>query len=408
MTPSKKNIILVTNYSLHEKRGAAYSRICCYKDALGSEYRFFCFSLAQFVNRPESLNLQEKQNKGMAFHFFKGKVSGYFYRNILIHFDFIKPIKIIRYIVKNYSRKNTTLLVYSSHFMLFFFSILILKLFLRYTIIIEKNELELGIILNTNFPKKIFIIPFILLYPIKLLFAFLIDLLTFFGNRIIVISKPLEKLYRFHPKLYRIPVLVDIKRFEKQNKHNISYPIKTIFLGTLTKKKDAVFELIHAIIENKSTFENKIELTLIGDGNKHILNNLEQKIEMYKLQKIVTINSPIQSEKVPNELIKYDVAILIRKKNIQTSFGFSTKLGEYLAAGLPVLTNDISDNKQYLKDGNDSFFINQVSINEISSKIKEIIESRDNLKLMRESARNTAKKYFSNLTYKEQLINIFS
>lgn len=401
-----KNIIILTDYQLQTKRGAAYSRMRCYQKALGSDDIFTCLSLSQFFTgkAPNEINIENE----ISFPSFKCKYNGYLYRNFLLLFDFVRPLKIINYVKRNFAKEETCIVLYSSHFFLFLLTLLSLKVFSNYKVIVEKNEIEIGIILNLPLPKSYFIIPFLILYPLKLLFAFFIDILTFFSSTIIVISSRLKKLYRLHPNTIHIPILVDLKRFENLQFNSATPLIKFIYLGTLTKKKDALFEIISAINVKKSFLKNKVEFNFTGDSNSTIKEKLLKSIVKNNLRQCIKLNNPILSSAVPEELAKYDVAILLRSKNLQTNYGLATKLGEYLAAGLPVLTNNISDHKEFLNDGVDSFLVNKITKEEIHKTIEKIINSKEKLPTMKLSAQKTAEKYFGVDKHKKTIIKTFS
>jgi len=95
--------------------------------------------------------------------------------------------------------------------------------------------------------------------------------------------------------------------------------------------------------------------------------------------------------------------VLLRPKNIQTNFGFSTKLAEYDYSNVPILLTDISDNCMSLKDEKDAFYTTY-DPKHIASKINYIYnidkESRDKAT---EKARHIATNQFSVYSYSSKL-----
>ena len=70
-----------------------------------------------------------------------------------------------------------------------------------------------------------------------------------------------------------------------------------------------------------------------------------------KLQGLVHCHGRVPQEKVPSILATYDASILLRNDNRTSQAGFSTKLVESLAAGLPILANRTGDIPEFVRDG---------------------------------------------------------
>lgn len=404
----KKQIVIVTDYDLHLKSGAAFSRVSCYQGSLKDSYNFYSCEFNQFYQKRDYTEFITCELSSINFLPSKNRNDNYLYRNALKLFDFITPMRMICFIRKNFSESNSIILLYSSNFFLFIFTIVVLRFIGRYKVVIEKNEIESGIVLNSGLPANLFIIPFLVIFPFRLIFAILIDIFAFAGNSIIAISRNIYSIYSLNSNVYLIPILVDIDRLrphikDVKNRHFIRF----IYLGALTAKKDAIFKVLEAFNELKNNINNHASLSIIGEGSYKVKDKISNFILKNALGEIVKLCEPIKSHEVPDVLLKNDVGILLRERNIQTCFGFSTKLAEYLAAGLPVLTNDISDNALYLHDGLDSFFVESVSVEQISSKILEIIEKRDQLSKISKNANDVAKTNFEYSIYNDKLKRIF-
>ncbi|MBN2396278.1 MAG: glycosyltransferase [Candidatus Atribacteria bacterium] len=407
MNQVNKNILIITDSHLYQRVGAAYSRISCYKKALGDSCEFYSLDLNQFYISNRTTGFNRCDNSSLNFLNIQDKTDSYLYRNFINLFDFLRPSKLVKFVNQRFNKKNTIILLYTHNFLLFIITIIYLKFLYGYRVIIEKNELDTGKQLNVPLPKGYYLLLFIFLFPVKLLFAFLIDLSAFLGSAIIVISSGLFKIYRFHPNIYKIPVVVDFQKFEQStNKPNPL--VKFVYMGTFTKKKDSIFLMFKAIKEIKEIILNEAEFYFIGNGTRTIKQQLEKYIRHHSLDQLIKIGKPIPYASVPQELRKYDVALLLRETNIQTRYGFSTKLGEYLAAGLPVLTSNVSDNMLYLRDEVDSFLVSELSLEQVKLKLGYILQNRQQLIRMKIEARETAKKYFDIENHAISLREIFA
>jgi len=100
--------------------------------------------------------------------------------------------------------------------------------------------------------------------------------------------------------------------------------------------------------------------------------------------------------------------ILPRPRSLQTLYGFSTKLAEYLASSVPVLASRISDNDLYIEDGKNGFLYETGNTELLRAKIEEIAGlSNDKMTAIGRSGRNTAQEHFTIQKYKSQLKSFF-
>lgn len=78
-----------------------------------------------------------------------------------------------------------------------------------------------------------------------------------------------------------------------------------------------------------------------------ILNKL---IADLNLSDHIELKGYVHPDKIPVELYKSRLLVLSRPDNIQNRGGFPTKLGEYLATGIPVAVTSVGEIPCYLKD----------------------------------------------------------
>lgn len=400
------NIVVLTNYKLSDKKGAAYSRIKAYQKALEQKSIFHVVESDVFKNRNSDYSFFTDEDDIKYINDSSKKLS-LVYRVFLVYFDLLNSFKANEYIRKNFNNQDTKILVYSSHFFLLLFAIFYLGKLKGFKIIIEKNELEIGIVQSSSLPQSLklsFLFLFIL--PIRWIFALLSDIIILFADKIIVISTKLERLYKFSKNAYRVPIIVDNERFNFQSSKNKN---EFIFIGAITRHKDGLFELVNAIGNYKNQFKFNFTINIIGDGNRNVINKLNSLINKYDLSEKIRILPSISSSSIPEILNKAQFGFLIRKKTMQNHYGFSTKLGEYLSAGLFVITTDVSDNSLYLKNKDGCFFIEKVDSFSIFKAFEYCCNlSPDKLNDIDLENRSIAKEYFSIDSHRITLFKVFS
>lgn len=342
-----QEILIISEYPLRASKGAAYERIRCYAKAL-PDLDFVCFHPDSKFKYSENLTRHEGTDN--LFSLSKvSKYNGFLYRNLFRYFDFYRPLQLCKYVFGNYPHDKVKVLLYSSHFPLFAMVLFYLKYLNKYSVIVEKNELETGIISNISFPGGVLGIFHYLLLPYRIISAFLIDWLTKKASGVIAISSRLQEKYNLSNKCILIPVLVDADRFKHLTIHPTNQKVRFVYLGAITKKKDCLEELLESFSKLSCKYDNFM-VDIIGSGSRHYMLKIIQYIAENKLDGIINIEDPVESSQVPDLLIQYDYGLLLRSRNTQTQYGFSTKLGEYLASGLPVIFSDVSDNLLYLED----------------------------------------------------------
>ncbi len=408
----KKTLFIVTALPLYDRQGASYSRILEYAKALvldkgtsiyllSYDYPdafwklktevipnvFICGKKIKTKNVGSSLikAIEKKIDAKKRTHFlqnlsnfidqFDSKRSGFVYPS-LMYFQLEKEI------IKLFRAKSIP--VYS-----------------------ERNELKRGIALNKAYPKNpLKKIIFSLNYPFLVWDFNRQDKLAknYDGN--IAISTTMEQyLLKKNKPVIRIPILSDIDRFQikKQTNRNDTFHIG--YTGSLTFKKDGLGELIKSIsiLINKYDFRN-VNLNIYGSGYWGTIKKLENLIKELGLSNHIFLHGKVTSEAIPEIQAQQDILVLARPQNLQTRFGFSTKLAEYMASGVVVLTTDVSDNLMFIKDGINGFVADSYFAEKIAEKLFAIISNKSYLdKQISQSAYQTALKYFNSKNYKDKL-----
>jgi glycosyltransferase involved in cell wall biosynthesis len=215
-----------------------------------------------------------------------------------------------------------------------------------------------------------------LLYYIRIAKFYLNEFLTKYFDGLICISTSLEKYFgKYNKNILRIPILTDhvdnITPALPQFKFGEKF--KMCFTGYLSVGKEG-FDIFYQALEQINEFYDNFEFHLYGYGSqsdlKSLLNDLPEK---FHLEKKVFYHGYLDQQQILNELKKFNLLVLPRNSNPQTDYGFSTKLGEYLSSGVPVLLTAVSDSRLYLEDGANCFIVEPGSDVAFSSKIKYVI-----------------------------------
>lgn len=193
--------------------------------------------------------------------------------------------------------------------------------------------------------------------------------------------------------IQKLPMTVDFSRFENvlQNRR-CSY---IFYAGGLSDRKDGVERLIHAFDKISHVYPD-IYLKIAGGSNDEIQEKkFLNLINHYHLQDRINLLGYVNREDIPRYLCSAKIVVLPRPDSLQARGGFPTKLGEYLAAGIPVITTRVGEIPRYLLE-DEVFFISSDHIEEeLINKIKYILSNYQQAKEVAYRGKIAAQKYFS-------------
>lgn len=377
---------------------ATSSRILNYVNSLyGENWEISIFPLFnnESIDKKNKFNTIKISNITRNYFNLKNPLSN-FYWFIVYFFSVFKFV-----LTKSKKFNKPIILIYPNGFFFDLITLILFKAILGLKVFYEFNELRKGIILNATYPlnpiRKI-IFKFTYIPYLYLMSLLQIQLLRFYTGIIVISSNLYKFASKYNNNLAKIPILVDTKIFGKYEKDSTSFNNKLNigYFGTIELKKEG----LDIFIKSVGKIDKEIFcINLYGSLAPKVERVLEELISTYNLENNVKICGPVIHELVPANMAKQDLLVLLRPKNLQTYYGFSTKLAEYLSSGTPVLVTNVSDNSIYIKDGVNGFIINECTEDEIIKKIIFIYENKDKLKEIGDNGRNTAEKYFDYRLY---------
>ncbi len=218
----------------------------------------------------------------------------------------------------------------------------------------------------------------------------------------IAISEDLYKLAESHKsrlaKVVKIPILIDLSRNrERETIHEVSFPYKSLryifYAGVISEYKDGVIGSIKAFIEASRRLKNPVYYIFAGpeSGDLH---------EIYRLMDAEGLRDKViyAGTLLPEEVMVYfrHATLFISNKydNIQNRNGFSTKLGEALLAGIPVLTTTVGEPKYYLQNNVSGYIVEPCCQEALRDKIVEAFSDEDKRLKIAKTGKEVAEKQF--------------
>jgi glycosyltransferase involved in cell wall biosynthesis len=193
------------------------------------------------------------------------------------------------------------------------------------------------------------------------------DGFIYISSTLVDFNKPMLKK---NMSIEVVPIIVDTNRFvvpDTDRKPWITY------CGNLFGEKDGVTILIEAFSLIHQSFPD-FRLVLIGNtSNATEFEKLKQRTEELGIAEKVVFTSFVHRNEIPGLLQQSSLLVLARPDNIQARGGFPTKLGEYLAAGKPVLVTATSDIPLYINHGTNGYLAQPCSATDFAEKMSMIL-----------------------------------
>ena len=409
------NIVFITEADIKLTEGAALSRIVQISKAItfNNVNKVFITSL-KYDNK--SFNVFQP-NKEFNYFFVGEKKKDN--RNFFLKKYFssrkkqIELGRVCEFFIKE--KVNTVFVVYN-FLDTFYDEILTIKKIKKfgYKILVEKNELSLGIALNLTSVGFYKSISFAILKIINIINGYLTDELVRYYDGGFFISNYLGEFIRKKSRKHfiKIPILYDdsleVKQITQQEQSNEK--LKIGYMGTLTLKRDLLLIILESIKKLKENYNfHSCYLTITGSGNRKVIEDIQNFIDRNYLNNYIKFHGYLDSKNFNIVLSHQEVMIAIRSNTLQGKASFATKIAQYMYAGKILIVNDISDISSFINNGVNGIILEQISSDSLAREIVKTFYlssvEKENIKL---KAVETAKDFFNYQKYANLLQSYIS
>lgn len=230
---------------------------------------------------------------------------------------------------------------------------------------------------------------------------------------IIAISDTLMTLAKDHTSnnchIIKIPILVDFDHYYLEY-HSSEVEIPYIFhSGTLYEQKDGILGMLEAFGKATQKSEKAIHFISTGTPNKSPhYHDIERIIKEYQLEDNVTFTGYLSNEELKDYLSKASLVIINKYPNQQNTYCFSTKLGEYLAAGKPIIITRVGEAMNWLEDGESAYTIEPNNTDLLAKTIVDAFNNPKKRKMIGIKGQKVCKDNFDYTKYGYPLKQFFS
>ncbi len=185
----------------------------------------------------------------------------------------------------------------------------------------------------------------------------------------------------------KIPVIVDFNKFNYTKKASNPY---FIYCGHATY--DYLIEFILNAFELIK--DKKIGLKLVLYGKPRYFKEIISMVQCSAKKDSIEILSGLPYDNLVQLYVNAIGLLIPLKPKPRDKSRFPHKIGEYTAAGNPIITNDFGEIKYYFTDLHDALIACKFDPESYADKMNYVIKNPDKVKIIGNNGRLTGLKYF--------------
>lgn len=208
--------------------------------------------------------------------------------------------------------------------------------------------------------------------------------------------------------IQKIPILVDFERYELPDHNDLAEKPYLFHSGTLSEKKDGFLGMTEAF--GKAVNENHLDAQFVSTGSLEKVTDKErykQLIQQYHLEDKVCFTGYLTEDQLRDRLSKAALVVVNKHDTTQNRYCFSTKLGEYMAAGKPLIITRIGEAMNWLDDQEDALIVEEGDLQQMADAITLLLNHPEERKRIGSNAREKCRRCFDYKVYGPTLIDAF-
>lgn len=233
-----------------------------------------------------------------------------------------------------------------------------------------------------------------------------------FTGAICISDTLLNVAYKYNPfgNHIKIPILVDLSKwdYEQVDKKTTDFPY-IFHSGTLYQQKDGILDVLRAYGEALPQIPSNVKYLFTGSiDNTMDAEQIKVVIKKYQLENRIKFLGYLEQKQLLSYIKGAMFFIIFKNDNLQNKYCFATKTGEYLLSGNALITTNIGEANNYLKDDENACVIETGNTKLLTEAIVKFVNSPQLRKRIGAKGRETALKNFSCQVHGERLRTFFS
>lgn len=230
---------------------------------------------------------------------------------------------------------------------------------------------------------------------------------------VIAISDSLVDLARKYmgedKSILKVPILVEYEKYDMEDKSDETQQPYIFHSGTLTEQKDGLLGMIEAFGLAQSQLKCPVRFICTGNKDKSpCKKEIDVLIDKYNLGNELVFTGYLSDNELRDCLQKASMVIINKAVNQQNTYCFSTKLGEYMAAGKAIIITKVGEAMNWVEDGNDVMTVEPSDTRILADAIVKLFNDNALRKQLGNVARITCKNKFDYTAWGVSIVNYFN
>ena len=209
-------------------------------------------------------------------------------------------------------------------------------------------------------------------------------------------------------KHLKVPIMVEYEHY---------YIIKTpsnnenpylFHAGTLYQQKDGILGMIEAFGIAKKRLNTSLKYILTGEmkASSHPIE-LQHLMDQYELEDSIEFVGYLNREQIKEYLTHASLVISNRPKSQQDYYGFSTKVGEYLASGTPLVMTNWGESVNWLENGKTAIITEPEDTESLANAIVTVISHPEESRIIGLAGQEVCRNCFDYRNWSKPIVEFF-
>ncbi len=216
-------------------------------------------------------------------------------------------------------------------------------------------------------------------------------------RNLIVISSYLERYYLAKGcSVLTLPTLIDPAEYANARRtREEDGKTRVVYAGS-PRRKDCIMNAFKALALLSDAERARLEFHIFGAEERELKSlGLSQELPE-KIKSSLKLHGRIPYAEVKQQVANADFTILLRENKRNANAGFSTKVGESMACGTPVIANLTSDLNRCVLEGKTGLICRDESPESCADAFRRALAlDRTSLDVMRANCKTKTAEYFS-------------
>lgn len=196
-------------------------------------------------------------------------------------------------------------------------------------------------------------------------------------------------------KHIKVPIMVEFDNYYIEDCSKETERPYIFHAGSLSEQKDGVLGMIESFGIARKKLQASVDYYLTGNIESSPQSvQIKEIIAKYDLQDSVHFVGYLFRDQIKDYLSKASLVISNRPKSKQDYYGFSTKVGEYLASGTPLITTRWGEAVNWLTDGVSSYIVEPENTEALADAIVKVFSNPSQAKAIGQAGQEVCKNSF--------------